>query len=427
MNVVEPLAGETKYSPTYIYRQIFGTKMKGHHQTWPDIRLDELRRINPDTVGWIHMEDSPINYPVVRSRLSADYYLTHNFSGEESYHGAVSMDYRNGGVLGVRTTVLTAHHMKDCSMFALVSALFSPDYYEEHKGLDLLLCDGMYRAEFFAVHYINSRDPEPIRTGFSSDEDYESWLAERKRRAFYETPLTPGANDRVLVLTTCVFPDDPNDWRNEVAAYAVLRKAEDRTHIPEDTEKRGELPELLRLVNLTHPLPEDYKPELVSIGDGKEIDCRCRPYLTALMEDCRAAGGRPFVVWAYRSAECQEELFERFVEEYMSGMRIDRRLARGFASFRCAPPGASEHQLGLAADLSAMEGTPDTESSFTTQWLEQNAWRYGFILRYPKGKEDTTGFLFEPWHYRFVGREYAEDIYQRGLTLEEYTELLYEA
>ena len=224
LNVAEPLEGETKYSPKYIYRQIFGTKMRGHHQNWPDINLAELREINPDTIGWIRMDESPINYPVVKGRQNIGYYYTHNFSGEESYHGAVFMDYSLNGNLGERSTVLSAHCMKDHSMFFSVTKLFSPEYYNEHRSISLLMEDGLYRADFFAVHYTNSSDTEPIRVHFSSDTDYADWLAKRKAQALYDIPLVPTVNDRVLVLTTCVFPEDPNDWRNGIVACAILRK-----------------------------------------------------------------------------------------------------------------------------------------------------------------------------------------------------------
>ena len=91
---------------------------------WPSIDLVELRSINPDGVGWIHMDGSPIDYPVVKQRFERSYTLTHNFSGEESVHGHVAMDFALGGRMGERTTILHAHHMKDWSMFkAIVSCI----------------------------------------------------------------------------------------------------------------------------------------------------------------------------------------------------------------------------------------------------------------------------------------------------------------
>ena len=89
-------AGEEQvdlYDPAYIYRSIFGSKMKGHRQTWPLIDLSELQSINPDCVGWIHIDGCPVNYPVVKQHFDRSYYLTHNFSGEESVHGQVCLDF----------------------------------------------------------------------------------------------------------------------------------------------------------------------------------------------------------------------------------------------------------------------------------------------------------------------------------------------
>ena len=91
-----------------------------------------------------------------------------------------------------------------------------------------------------------------------------------------------------------------------------------------------------------------------------------------------------------------------------------------------ALPGTSEHELGLAVDIIDEFYTnldAGQENTSTQQWLMANSWRYGFILRYPNGSTDITGIIYEPWHYRYVGLEYAKDIYERGLTLEEYIAL----
>ena len=201
--------------------------MKGHHQRWPDIHLNELKEINPYTLGWIHMDKSPINYPVVQGFPDVRYNRVLNFSNELSYHGTIYMDPRHNGKFSPRTTIISGHHMKDRSMFYAVSLLQSQEIFEDHhRWLDLLLEDGLYRAEFFAVNLISFQDPEPVRVDFSSDEDYADWLSERKKQALFVIPVTPAITDRVLVLTTCYFPDDPDDRRDGVAAYAILRKAE---------------------------------------------------------------------------------------------------------------------------------------------------------------------------------------------------------
>ena len=83
-----------------------------------------------------------------------------------------------------------------------------------------------------------------------------------------------------------------------------------------------------------------------------------------------------------------------------------------------AIPGTCEHELGLAVDINADKEQSSNEEVYN--WLAENAWRYGFILRYPKGKEDITGIDYEPWHYRYVGKEVAKQFYEEGITLEEY-------
>ena len=88
-----------------------------------------------------------------------------------------------------------------------------------------------------------------------------------------------------------------------------------------------------------------------------------------------------------------------------------------------APPGTSEHETGLALDITAQSYPvleQDQEDTPEQQWLMENAWRFGFILRYPQGKTEITGICYEPWHYRYVGREAAKEIQEKGLCLEEY-------
>ena len=85
-----------------------------------------------------------------------------------------------------------------------------------------------------------------------------------------------------------------------------------------------------------------------------------------------------------------------------------------------ARPGFSEHQTGLALDINTASRSAHFETTATYRWLIENCWRYGFILRYPEGREDITGFCFEPWHYRFVGRTLALQVRESGLTYDEF-------
>lgn len=180
-------------------------------------------------------------------------------------------------------------------------------------------------------------------------------------------------------------------------------------------------PEII-LVNPWNPLPEDYEADLVELKNGQAVDKSCYPDLQQMMDDCRAAGLEPLICSSYRSQQKQEELFQN---------KIGRLLAEGYtqeqaeteAAKAVAVPGTSEHQLGLAVDIVDVAYQLLDEAQERThvqQWLIEHSWEYGFILRYPTDKSDVTGIIYEPWHYRFVGKEAAREIREQGLCLEEY-------
>ena len=192
---------------------------------------------------------------------------------------------------------------------------------------------------------------------------------------------------------------------------------------PQDDIDDGQA-DILTLVNPWHSLEEDYVPPLASLNDGTELDARALDALIQLLQACRENNGTPYVCSAYRSYETQSDLYEDKVGRMMaSGM--NEELARIAAAREVAAPGTSEHQLGLSVDIIDSEYTVLDEAQANTptqQWLMKNSWRYGFILRYPEGKSEITGIIYEPWHYRYVGKEAAEDIYESGLCLEEWLE-----
>lgn len=122
------------YDPAYIFRSIFGSKMKGHWQTWLFIDVDELRQINPDCVGWIHMDASPIDYPVVKQRFDRGYYLTHNFSGEESVHGQVVMDFMHGAQIGFNLPMVAAYALAGACCCAYVALIVRARHIQNSFG-----------------------------------------------------------------------------------------------------------------------------------------------------------------------------------------------------------------------------------------------------------------------------------------------------
>lgn len=178
----------------------------------------------------------------------------------------------------------------------------------------------------------------------------------------------------------------------------------------------------LLLVNPWNPIPENYEPELTYLRNGQAVDSRCYPELQQMMDDCRAAGFDPLICASYRTMEKQEALFEdkeaRLIREGCPENEVEAEAAKVVAY-----PGTSEHQLGLALDIvdvSYQQLDTEQENTPVQQWLMKNSWKYGFVLRYPTDKSDITGIIYEPWHYRYVGKEAAAEMYENKLCLEEY-------
>ena len=182
----------------------------------------------------------------------------------------------------------------------------------------------------------------------------------------------------------------------------------------------------LLLVNPWHMVPEDYTVDLVPISDTHKVASIAFEDYMDMIADCEAAGHKPVVCSSYRTQEYQEMLFQNRVNSYLQTGHPEEE-AIELAGRSVAVPGTSEHQLGLALDIVDEENTKLDESQATMptqQWLMANSWRYGWILRYPSEKSAYTGIIFEPWHYRYVGRTVAKEIHTMGVCLEEYFEIL---
>lgn len=180
----------------------------------------------------------------------------------------------------------------------------------------------------------------------------------------------------------------------------------------------------LILVNKQHPIPDDYTVELETIKGSMQCDARIIADLIAMFQAADEDGVNLAVCSPYRDLNRQEWLFERKIKSYMKkGMSYME--AYSLASRIVMVPGASEHQLGLAIDIncdtytSLDEGFADTDAG---KWLAEHCPEYGFILRYPHGKEYITGVEYEPWHFRYVGKEAAAVITEQGICLEEFIE-----
>lgn len=185
--------------------------------------------------------------------------------------------------------------------------------------------------------------------------------------------------------------------------------------------------ELLTLVNPWNTIPDGYEPQLCTLSDGQQIDRRCYDDLMRMLDDCRAAGNSPYICSAYRTWDKQQALFDNKIQR-LENEGMDADTARVEAAKVVAVPGTSEHQLGLALDIIDTGYTnldEEQEDTATQQWLMAHCWDYGFILRYPNGTTDITGIIYEPWHYRYVGRTAAAQIHELGVTFEEYIDMFY--
>lgn len=166
----------------------------------------------------------------------------------------------------------------------------------------------------------------------------------------------------------------------------------------------------LLLVNEWNAMPDDFDIETVEVEGGYVIDARVRDALAEMLSDCRDAGYSPRIVSTFRTRETQQYLYDH------TANKADT-----------AVPGHSEHECGLAADIIDADSIGwsdpliDAQEDMPTQkWLMEHCQDYGFILRYPKDKEEITGIIYEPWHYRYVGKKHAKIIMENGLCLEEY-------
>lgn len=199
----------------------------------------------------------------------------------------------------------------------------------------------------------------------------------------------------------------------------VQASAEPAAEVPEQEDWQ------LLLVNPWNVLPAEYSVELKSLANGLKVDARIYDDLSAMLGACFDAGLHPVVCSAYRSHATQQRLHTNKINRLLWA-GYSRENAEKEAARWVAVPGTSEHQTGMALDIvsySYQNLTKKQEETAEQKWLMEHCWEYGFVLRYPEDKCETTGIGYEPWHYRYVGREAAAEMREKGLCLEEYLAL----
>ena len=235
-------------------------------------------------------------------------------------------------------------------------------------------------------------------------------------------PASSADSETNGLLTDLLFPSSTAEPASEVVEESRcnalgLTKAEAAAMLADP---------MMVLVNHTNKMPDNYTFGTKECGSQTAVNKTLQtPACDAFLEMQKAAAADGVTVWmqsGYRSVKYQTGLYERKTK-YYTDRGYDTATAKEMAAAVVNPPGYSEHNCGLAADLNSPEHTgldEGFENTTAFRWLCEHAVEYGFILRYPKGAEDKTEITYEPWHWRYVGRENAAKISASGLCFEDY-------
>lgn len=333
-------------------------------------------------------------------------------------------------VISIFTKIAKKHRMLQYPCLVLMSVVLGVYYFFRHFATNGKRYAGVL---FVLIFFMNSCSFSfavfAEKTGFIKAQETYSAVVED--------------SDIVLAVETdepnLYIEDDDEDFNyngeeyieGDVVAYTLddILENQDGYQVDESTmEEMSEDYEFdssdwrLVLINKQHPIPEDYDFKLGTIMDGLLCDERIITDLLAMMRAAKNDGINLALKSTYRTDSRQENNFNTRIKWYM-GQGFSYMEAYKLTSQVITVPGSSEHEVGLAFDI-----TCDTYGSLTAgfgetkagQWLAEHSCEYGFILRYPQSKEYITGIVYEPWHFRYVGREAATIISNEEICLEEF-------
>lgn len=237
---------------------------------------------------------------------------------------------------------------------------------------------------------------------------------------------TESTTESTTQTTTITTTESTTETTTEATTKKVTTTTERETQDNSDDIRTASTANgwKLMLVNPWNKIPSGYVDgiSLTQLKNGQSVDSRCYPDLQKMMDDCRKDGYDPLICSSFRSQSTQEYLYNRKIQQFKD-KGYSTANAKIEAGKVVAVPGTSEHQLGLAVDIvdSSYQLLDEKQENTPAQkWLMQNSYKYGWILRYPSSKSSITGIIYEPWHYRYVGKEAAEEIHTSGVCLEEY-------
>ena len=170
---------------------------------WPEVDFDALKVINDDVVGWIYLEGTKVNYPIVRGDDN-NYYLNRLYDGTGNGSGSIFMDYRNTGSFEDFNNIIYGHRMNNGTMFAHVANYSNHDFFYSHPYILIMTPEANYKVEVFSAYVATVTDPS-WDTTFDSDKKYLDWMNSMKARSYFETETELSDSDRVVTLSTCTY------------------------------------------------------------------------------------------------------------------------------------------------------------------------------------------------------------------------------
>ena len=243
-------------------------------------------------------------------------------------------------------------------------------------------------------------------------------------------PASSAASETNGLLTDRLFPSSAAESTSAAASEGAEESRDNALGLTKAEAAAMLADPMMVLVNHTNKMPDNYTFDTKECGSQTAVNKTLQtPACDAFLEMQKAAAADGVTVWmqsGYRSVKYQTSLYERKTKYYLD-KGYDNATAKEKAAAVVNPPGYSEHNCGLAADLNSPEHTgldEGFEKTAAFRWLCEHAGDYGFILRYPKDAEDKTEIIYEPWHWRYVGVENAAKINASGLCFEEYIETL---
>ena len=239
-------------------------------------------------------------------------------------------------------------------------------------------------------------------------------------------PASSAASGTNGLLTDLMFPSSAAESTSAAASEGAEESRDNALGLTKAEAAAMLADPMMVLVNHTNKMPDNYTFDTKECGSQTAVNKTLQTAACdAFLEMQKAAAADGVTVWmqsGYRSVKYQTGLYERKTK-YYTDRGYDTATAKEMAAAVVNPPGYSEHNCGLAADLNSPEHTgldEGFENTTAFRWLCEHAVEYGFILRYPKGAEDKTEITYEPWHWRYVGRENAAKISASGLCFEDY-------